>query len=97
MPATIGQAAARRTPRSVLARLPAPEALAVVYERHEMVDTLRSNGPEVVETRGIDHAAVAWPRVRFSMKEVATQRGRFADIESGNLLNHLCRRAEEVR
>ncbi|HXQ62033.1 MAG TPA: methyltransferase domain-containing protein [Acidimicrobiales bacterium] len=67
------------------------------YTHHEMVDKLRCNGFEVVEMKGLNHAGRSLAAGEFSTREVATQRGLFADIESCYLLAYLCRTPEEVR
>jgi ubiquinone/menaquinone biosynthesis C-methylase UbiE len=61
------------------------------YTHAEMADKLRASGFEILEAKGLNHAGRSLAAGEFSMTEVATQRGLFADIESCYLLSYLCR------
>lgn len=70
------------------------------YSHGEMVDKLHGAGFEILEAKGLNHAGRSLAAGEFSVSEVATQRGLFADIESCYLLGYVCRTpggaAEEV-
>jgi len=68
------------------------------YTHAEMLDKLRGAGFEVLEAKGLNHAGRSLAAGEFSLPEVATRRGLFADIESCYLLSYVCRTppAEEV-
>ncbi len=61
------------------------------YSQAEMVEKLQGAGFEILEAKGLNHAGRSLDRGRFSVPEVARQRGIFADIESCYLLSYLCR------
>jgi len=62
------------------------------YTHGEMMDKLPAAGFEVLEAKGLNLAARSLVRGEFSVQEVATNRGLFAEIEDCYLLSYLCRR-----
>ncbi len=62
------------------------------YTHGEMMDKLRAAGFEVLEAKGLNLAGRSLARGEFSVQEVATNRGLFAEIEDCYLLSYLCRR-----
>jgi SAM-dependent methyltransferase len=83
------------TPNAVVCRLQQPEFIDpdhdYEYTHKEMVDKLHGAGFEIVEAKGLNHAGASLARGEFSVTEVASARGLFADIESCYLLSYLCR------
>ena len=83
------------TPNAAVCRLQQPEFIdpdhKYEYTHAEMVDKLGSAGFEIAEAKGLNHAGTSVERGSFSMSEVATARGLFADIERCYLLSYLCR------
>jgi SAM-dependent methyltransferase len=61
------------------------------YTHAELSDKLRNAGFEIVEAKGLNLAARSVAEGRFSLTEVATNRGLFAEIEDCYLLSYLCR------
>jgi len=64
------------------------------YTHAEMTDKLTRAGFEICEAKGLNYAGPSMARGSFSMAEVATARGLFADIERCYLLSYLCRKPE---
>ncbi|HXQ90448.1 MAG TPA: methyltransferase domain-containing protein [Acidimicrobiales bacterium] len=62
------------------------------YTHGEMTGMLRAAGFEVLEAKGLNYAGGSVARGAFSVQEVATRRGLFADIEDCYLLSYLCRK-----
>jgi SAM-dependent methyltransferase len=62
------------------------------YTHAEMTDKLRAAGFEILEAKGLNLAARSVAEGTFSIQEVATRRGLFADIEDCYLLSYLCRK-----
>ena len=62
------------------------------YTHGEMVDKLHGAGFEVLEAKGLNLAARSVAEGKFSVQEVATRRGLFAEIEDCYLLSYLCRK-----
>ena len=62
------------------------------YTHSEMMDKLRGAGFDVLEAKGLNLAGRSLARGEFSVQEVATNRGLFAEIEDCYLLSYLCRR-----
>jgi SAM-dependent methyltransferase len=62
------------------------------YTHAEMLDKLRGAGFEVLEAKGLNHAGGSLARGEFSIQEVSTRRGLFAEIEDCYLLSYLCRK-----
>jgi 2-polyprenyl-3-methyl-5-hydroxy-6-metoxy-1,4-benzoquinol methylase len=62
------------------------------YTHGEMMDKLRAAGLEVLEAKGLNLAARSVAEGTFSIQEVATNRGLFAEIEDCYLLSYLCRK-----
>jgi len=62
------------------------------YTNGEMTDMLRHAGLEVLEAKGLNYAGASVATGEFSVREVATRRGLFADIEDCYLLSYLCRK-----
>jgi SAM-dependent methyltransferase len=63
------------------------------YTHGEMVKKLEGNGFEVLEAKGLNYAGKSLADGVFSVEDVATRRGLFADIESCYLLSYVCRTA----
>ncbi len=61
------------------------------YTHGEMVDKLHGAGFEVIEAKGLNLASRSVAQGTFSVGEVATRRGLFAEIEDCYLLSYLCR------
>jgi SAM-dependent methyltransferase len=59
---------------------------------HLALDTPRAAGLEVLEAKGLNLAARSVAEGTFSIQEVATNRGLFAEIEDCYLLSYLCRK-----
>jgi SAM-dependent methyltransferase len=62
------------------------------YTHGEMVDKLREASFDVLEAKGLNYAGDSLARGEFSVQEVATRRGLFAEIEDCYLLSYLCRK-----
>ncbi len=62
------------------------------YTHGEMTDKLQNAGFEILEAKGLNLAARSVAEGTFSVQEVATNRGLFAEIEDCYLLSYLCRR-----
>ncbi len=62
------------------------------YTHSEMMEKLRGAGLEVLEAKGLNLAARSVAEGVFSLREVATNRGLFAEIEDCYLLSYLCRK-----
>jgi len=62
------------------------------YTHGEMMDKLQGAGLEVLEAKGLNLAARSVAEGTFSIREVATNRGLFAEIEDCYLLSYLCRK-----
>jgi SAM-dependent methyltransferase len=84
------------TPNARVCRLQQPEFIDpdhdYEYTHGEMMDKLRGAGFEVLEAKGLNHAGGSLARGEFSIQEVSTRRGLFADIEDCYLLSYLCRK-----
>jgi ubiquinone/menaquinone biosynthesis C-methylase UbiE len=65
------------------------------YTHAEMVEKLTAAGFEILEAKGLNHAGRSLAAGQFSVTDVATHRGLFADIESCYLLSYVCRTPEE--
>jgi SAM-dependent methyltransferase len=63
------------------------------YTHGEMLDKLHGAGFEVLESKGLNYAGGSRARGEFSVQEVSTRRGLFAEIEDCYLLSYLCRKA----
>ncbi|HEY5023742.1 MAG TPA: methyltransferase domain-containing protein [Acidimicrobiales bacterium] len=63
------------------------------YTHPEFSDKLRHAGFEILEAKGLNLAARSVAAGTFSIREVATNRGLFAEIEECYLLSYLCRTA----
>jgi len=61
------------------------------YTHKEMTEKLHDAGFEVLEAKGLNYAGRSLARAEFSVQEVATNRGLFAEIEDCYLLSYLCR------
>ena len=61
------------------------------YTHAEMTEKLHAAGFEILEAKGLNLAARSVAEGMFSIQEVATRRGLFADIEDCYLLSYLCR------
>jgi len=61
------------------------------YTHAEMLAKFARAGLTVVEAKGLNHAGASVDRGTFSVEEVATARGLYADIERCYLLAYLCR------
>jgi predicted SAM-dependent methyltransferase len=61
------------------------------YTHGEMIDKLHDAGFEILEAKGLNLAARSVAQGTFSVQEVATARGLFAEIEDCYLLSYLCR------
>jgi SAM-dependent methyltransferase len=61
------------------------------YSHAEMLEKFGGAGFEVLEAKGLNHAGRSLAKGEFSVQDVASQRGLFADIESCYLLSYLCR------
>jgi ubiquinone/menaquinone biosynthesis C-methylase UbiE len=83
------------TPNGAVCRLQQPEFIdpdhKYEYTHAEMVEKLTRAGFDICEAKGLNHAGTSVSRGSFSMAEVATARGLFADIERCYLLSYLCR------
>ena len=62
------------------------------YTHGEMTDKLHDAGFEILEAKGLNLAARSVAEGAFSVQEVATRRGLFAEIEDCYLLSYLCRK-----
>ena len=62
------------------------------YTHGEMMDKLLGAGFEVLEAKGLNLATRSVAEGTFSIQEVATRRGLFAEIEDCYLLSYLCRK-----
>jgi SAM-dependent methyltransferase len=84
------------TPNARVCRLQQPEFIDpdhdYEYTHGEMVDKLHGAGFEVLESKGLNHAGGSLARGEFSVQEVSTRRGLFAEIEDCYLLSYLCRK-----
>jgi len=83
------------TPNATVCRLQQAEFIdpdhKYEYTHAEMMEKLVDGGFEVLEAKGLNLARAGLERGRFSVTEVATARGLFADVESCYLLSYLCR------
>ena len=83
------------TPNAAVCRLQQPEFIdpdhKYEYRHAEMVEKLERAGFEILEAKGLNYAGASVERGEFSVTEVATSRGLFADIERCYLLSYLCR------
>jgi SAM-dependent methyltransferase len=84
------------TPNARVCRLQQPEFIDpdhdYEYTHAEMVDKLHGAAFEVLEAKGLNHAGGSLARGEFSIQEVSTRRGLFAEIEDCYLLSYLCRK-----
>jgi len=84
------------TPNARVCRVQQPEFIDpdhdYEYTHGEMMDKLLSAGFEVLEAKGLNLATRSVAEGRFSIQEVATKRGLFAEIEDCYLLSYLCRK-----
>jgi len=62
------------------------------YTHGEMTEKLHGVGFEILEAKGLNLAARSVAEGTFSIREVATRRGLFAEIEDCYLLSYLCRK-----
>jgi SAM-dependent methyltransferase len=84
------------TPNARVCRLQQPEFIDPdhdhEYTHGEMMDKLQGAGFEVLEAKGLNLAGGSLARGEFSIQEVSTRRGLFAEIEDCYLLSYLCRK-----
>jgi predicted SAM-dependent methyltransferase len=64
------------------------------YTHGEMMDKLHEAGFEVREAKGLNYAGDSLARGEFSVQEVSTRRGLFAEIEDCYLLSYLCHKPD---
>jgi ubiquinone/menaquinone biosynthesis C-methylase UbiE len=65
------------------------------YTHDEMVKKLTSKGFKILESKGLNYAGESMKKRKFSLQEVATKRGLFADIENCYLLAYLCQKPKK--
>jgi len=84
------------TPNARVCRLQQPEFIDPdhdhEYTHAEMMEMLGSAGFEVLEAKGLNYGGGSLSRGQFSVQELATNRGLFAEIEDCYLLSYLCRK-----
>lgn len=87
------------TPNALVTRLQQPEFIdpdhKYEYTHQEMTEKFRRCGFEILETKGLNYAGRCLAKGRFSLEEVASSRGVFADIENCYLLGYLCRKPQK--
>ncbi len=84
------------TPNARVCRLQQPDFIDPdhdhEYTHKEMSAKLHEAGFEVLEAKGLNYAGGSVARGEFSVQEVATNRGLFAEIDDCYLLSYLCRK-----
>ncbi len=83
------------TPNATVCRVQQPELINpdhdYEYTHQEMVEKFHRAGFDILEAKGLNYAGRSLAHGEFSLSEVATDRGLYADIESCYLLSYICR------